>query len=192
MRIKSIILLLLVSGAGVVRSAPGPTLANPTIEQLMQAMRSQPGVDINAPVTATASFDPPQVRPGEKAVYRVVLNAAAVSVEWPKTIPAPGGLSVRLNCSGQMMQAVGGSFQNVSTFNYDVRADAPGQFTIPEFTVNVYGKPVVIPATQLEVKAVLPETHEPVRQLFIQPSSTNVFVGEPLDISGFRTSRTCR
>jgi hypothetical protein len=158
-------------------------VVNPTADQLMQIMRSQPGVDIAAPVTATASFDPPQVRPGEKAVYRVVFNATAVSVQWSEKIPAPAGLKIRLNCSGQTMQPVGGEYQNFATFDYDVRADATGNFTMPEFTAQVYGQSVPIPAAQLEVKTDLPEPHEPARQLLVEPSATNVFVGENFNVS---------
>jgi hypothetical protein len=85
---KKIILLLLVLVIGQSPLARAQPVVNPTADQLMQIMRSQAGVNIAAPVTATASFDPPQVRPGEKAVYRVVFNATAVSVHWPEKIPA--------------------------------------------------------------------------------------------------------
>ena len=157
--------------------------ASPTPEQLMQLMRSQPAVDIFAPVIASAAFDPPTVRPGERAVYRVVFNATAVSVNWPAKIPAPPELRIHLNTSGQTMQMVGGGYQNVAMFDFDVRADVAGRFTVPEFTVQVYGQPVLVPATELEVKVELPEPHEPARQLLVEPSATNVFVGENFDIS---------
>ena len=81
------------------------------------------------------------------------------------------------------MQAAGGAYENFAAFDYDVHAAMAGQFTMPEFTVEVYGKPVVIPAAQLEVKMDLPEPHEPVRQLFLAPSATNIFVGEKFDVS---------
>ena len=81
------------------------------------------------------------------------------------------------------MQAAGGAYENFAMFDYDVHAEAAGRFTMPEFTVEVYGKPVVIPAAQLEVKMDLPEPHEPVRQLLVAPSATNIFVGEKFDIS---------
>lgn len=180
---KKIILLLLVLVIGQSPLARAQPVVNPTADQLMQIMRSQAGVNIAAPVTATASFDPPQVRPGEKAVYRVVFNATAVSVHWPEKIPAPAGLNIHLNCSGQTMQAVGGEYQNFATFDYDVFADAPGEFTMPEFTAQVYGQSVPIPAAQLEVKTDLPEPHEPARQLLVEPSTTNVFVGESFTVS---------
>jgi hypothetical protein len=46
-------------------------------------MISQPQIHISESPTATASFDPPVVRPGETAFYRVVFNALEESVEWP-------------------------------------------------------------------------------------------------------------
>ena len=183
MREKLFMLLLLVLSARPSPPLRAQMLVNPSAEQLMQIVRSQPVVDFSGPVTATASFDPPQVRPGEKAVYRVVFNATAVSVHWPEKIPAPPGLQFHLNCSGQTMLPVGGEYQNFATFDYDVRAEAPGQFTLPEFTAEIYGKPVAIPAAQLEVKTDLPAPHEPARQLLVEPSATNVFVGEVFNVS---------
>src|SRR5471032_1658457 len=93
------ILLLLILVGSQSPFARAQTPGNPTADQLMQIMRSQPGVDISAPVTATAAFDPPLVRPGEKSIYRVTFNATAVSVNWPEKIPAPPDLKIRLNCS---------------------------------------------------------------------------------------------
>ncbi len=174
-------LLILAVSQGPLATAQTP--ANLTADQLMQIVRSQPGVDISAPVTAMASFDPPQVRPGEKSVYRVVFNATAVSINWPETIPAPPQLKIHLSASGQTMQAIGGEYQNLAAFDYDVRGDVAGQFTVPEYSVEIYGKPVVIPATQLEVRTELPLSHEPARQLLIEPSVTNVYMGEAFEVS---------
>jgi hypothetical protein len=175
--------LPLVCLAGLVPIACAQAPPNLTPEQLMQLMRSQPAVDISTPVMASASFDPPVVRPGERAVYRVTFNATAVSVNWPAKIPAPPELTVHLNASGQTMQAVGGEYQNIAVFDFDVHADVAGRFTVPEFTVQIYGQPVLVPATQLEVKAELPEPHEPARQLLVEPSATNVYLGESFDLS---------
>jgi hypothetical protein len=182
MRANYFILLLLVLSARQSPTAHAQTPVNPTAEQLMQVMRSQPAVDISAPVTAVAAFDPPLVGPGEKAVYRVKFNATAISVNIPEKLPAPPELKIHLNASGQTMQAVEGKYQNLATFDYDVRASAPGQFTMPEFTAEVYGQPVVIPAARLEVKTDLPEPHELVRQLLVEPTATNVYVGEVFDV----------
>jgi hypothetical protein len=182
MRVRNLIWWLLVLAAGQNQIARAQTPVNPTTDQLMQIMRSQPAVDISAPVTATSTFDPPLVCPGEKAIYRVTFNATTVAVNWPEKIPAPSGLKIQLSASGQTMQAVGGEYQNFATFDYDVRATAPGSFTLPEFAVEVYGKKVMVPAAQLEVRSELPSPHEPARQLLVEPSATNVFIGEAFNV----------
>ncbi len=81
--------LLLVTTAPVLAQRPFPSPRDP----LMSLMLSQPQIDIAAAPTATASFDPPVVRPGEKTFYRVVFNALEESIEWPGKIhrPAPTG-----------------------------------------------------------------------------------------------------
>src|SRR5271170_7798386 len=108
LRFNHLCLLLLLFLAGREPFARAQTPPSPTPEQLMQLMGSQPSVDISAPVTATASFDPPVVRPGEKSVYRVSFNATTVSVSWPDKIPAPPELNLHSNASGQSLQVVGG------------------------------------------------------------------------------------
>jgi len=184
MRVKfsHLILLMLILAA---RQFPSACAQTP--DQMMQIMMSQPRVDISAPVAATASFDPPVVQPGEKSVYRVTFNAtsdaSAVAVRWPEPMPAPSPLKLRLVASGHNMQPAGGAMQMFSTFNYDAQPAEPGTFTIPEYTVEVYGKPVTVPAAQLVVRSELPAPHELARQLLVEPAATNVFVGE-----GFRVS----
>src|SRR6266403_2352735 len=61
----------------------------PGQDPLMQLMMSQPPVDLTSPVTPTAVFDPPVVRPGEKTIYRVTFNALEPAIEWPEQIKAP-------------------------------------------------------------------------------------------------------
>ena len=177
------VFLQFLTGFACCISTHAQTPANPTPEQLIQIMRSQPTMDLSAPVTATASFDPPLVRPGEKSIYRVTFNATEVSVRLPEQIPAPSPLKLHRSVSGQNMQSVGGSFQMFSTFNYDVRATEPGVFTVPEFTAEVYGKPVVVPVAELEAQPKSSEPREPVRQLLVETSATNVFVGETFNVS---------
>jgi len=151
------------------------------VNNLIQLMMSQPPVDISTPVSATTSFDPPLVQPGEKSVFRVTLNATDASIHWPDEISAPPQLKLRRGASGEIMQPVGGMIRPMTTLNYEVRASATGQFTLPEFVVDVYGKPVVVPATQLEVRDELP-SHEPVRQLLLEAAATNLYVGETLSV----------
>jgi len=182
MRSNHFILLLLIFWAMRFTSARAQNS-----EQLMQLMMSQPHADINVPVTATASFDPPIVRPGEKSVYRVTFNAtsdaSSVTVKWPEPMPAPAPLKLRQTVAGHNMQALGGAVQIFSTFNFDARSADAGTFTVPAYTVEVYGKPVTVPAAQLEVNSALPEPHEMARELLVQPSATNVFAGEIFNVS---------
>lgn len=183
MRINHFILMILVLSVGPAWVAYGQTQGVPTPDQLAQIIKAQPVVDVSAPVTVTASFDPPLVRPGEKSIYRVTFDATEVSVQLPDQIPAPPSLELHRSVSGQNMQAVNGVPRIISTFNYDTRAAQPGVFTVPQFMAVVYDRQIVVPAAQLEVKAELPEPHEPVRQLRLQTSATNVFVGEPFNVS---------
>jgi hypothetical protein len=182
MRANHFILLLLICCAMRFTAAHAQTS-----EQLMQLMMSQPHADINVPVTATSSFDPPIVRPGEKSVYRVTFNAtsdaSSVTVKWPDPMPAPSPLKLRQTVGGHNVQALGGAIQMFSTFNFDARSAEAGAFTVPEYTVEVYGKPVTVPAAQLEVNSALPEPHEMARELLVQPSATNVFAGEIFSVS---------
>ena len=59
----------------------------PQPNPLMQLMLNQPPIDVTSPVVVTASFDPPAVRPGQKAIYRLTLNAIASNVRMPGKIP---------------------------------------------------------------------------------------------------------
>ena len=154
----------------------------PTPDQMNQIIRSQPTVDVSAPVSVTASFDPPVVRPGEKSFYRVTFEATEVSVQMPERISAPAALKLQRSVSGQCTSAAGGVLRLLSTFNYRAQATEAGKFTVPAFTAEVYGKPVTVPAAQLEVRGDLPEPHEPARQLFVESSATNIFVGEPFKV----------
>jgi hypothetical protein len=144
-------------------------------------MLSQPRIDIDSPVVARASFDPPIVGIGQKAFYRVTFNALQESVEWPAKINAPKELSLTRGAQGQILQFTGPAFIPLSGFNTCVRASARGEFTIPAFVVQVYGKPVNVPATTLRVAATSDDTPRPL-QPYVELSRSNVFVGQPLAV----------
>lgn len=145
-----------------------------------QLLATQPPIQVPSEVTATAEFDPPVVRPGEKSVYRVRFNAAEASVHLPETIPAPEPLKLRKTASGQIAQPGPTGLMTVTTFDFDAHPAEPGDFTVPEMTVEVYGKPVVIPAARLQVRA--DANHDPVRQLVIELSESNVFIGQSVPV----------
>src|SRR5204862_3408139 len=115
--------------------APPPPQPRPQ-DPLISLMLAQPKIDIESPVVATATFDPPSVRPGEESLYRVSMNALEESVEWPEKLKAAPELEMRPGARGQMLQP-GPVFQPRTSFNYRVKATALGEFTIPEFVVNI-------------------------------------------------------
>jgi hypothetical protein len=142
-------------------------------------MLSQPPIDVVPRVSPTASFDPPVVRPGETTIYRVTFNALEESIEWPINLAAPPQLKLRRGAHAQMLEMAGTNLQPHTTFNYQARASEIGQFTIPEYTVAVYGKPLTVPAAQLEVSAALPPSVSPAQRLVLEMPVTNLFVGQP-------------
>jgi hypothetical protein len=143
-------------------------------------MMSQPRIEISSNATATAAFDPPAVRPGQEAVYRVSINALEASIEWPDKVNAPADLNFRQGGRGQVFQFAVGSYAPRTTFNYHACASHLGEFTVPEFVVNVYGQPVSVPAAKLEVVASLPASATTPQRLVFEVPETNLYVGQPV------------
>jgi hypothetical protein len=148
----------------------------------MSLMISQPQINISSAPTAITSFDPPVVRPGLWACYRVVINALEESIEWPGKLTAPPQLEMRPGAHGQFLQPMGATLEPRTSFNYRIRASSLGAFTVPEFVVQVYGKPVTVPAAQLVVVAEPPATMGPAPQLTLDIPVTNLVVGQAVSI----------
>ncbi len=149
-------------------------------DPLMLLMLSQPRIDVESPVIASASFDPFVVRPGELAIYRVTLNALEESIDWPDKLPVPTELDLRPAAHGQMFQMLGPALVPRTSFNYRVRVGSPGQFTVPGFTINVYGKPITVPPARLDVVSAPSALLPPAQQLKFQLAGTNLYVGQPV------------
>ena len=141
-------------------------------------MISQPRIDINGPANPMAVFDPPVVRPGELSVYRVTLNALEQTIQWPKELAAPPQLEMRPGAHGEILRMAGPSLVPLSAFNYRARASTTGQFTVPQFVVQVYGKSVTIPAARLEVVSLPPASPSAAPHLILEVPVTNLFVGQ--------------
>jgi len=169
------LLLLTVPGALAVN---GQAPVAPTGSALIQLMTSQPSVDLSAPVTATAAFDPPVARAGAVAVYRVRLNALESAIRWPEPPGARTGQPLRPTAHGQVYQAVAGGVQPFTTFNFVTAPLAPGRHTVPEYTIEVNGRPVAVPAATVEAVDSATGTVASARRLILQPALTNVFVGQ--------------
>src|SRR5437667_4734377 len=138
--------LVLWSTMGAKVTALAQPTSAPRPDPLMQLMTTQPSIDVTTKVEATAMFDPPVVRPGEKSIYRVTFNALDDSVKWPDEIVVPPQLALRLSARGQVLQPAGDRLKPQTAINQHARASAPGSFPIPEFVVQVYGRAVTVPA----------------------------------------------
>ena len=168
--------LLCSSIAICLAQTPPPFQPDPTV----QLLQSQPQVDTASPVVAAATFDPPVVRPGGTSTYRVTFNAMMDSVQWPEDLVAPKQLELQPGGRGQLLLPAGASLQPRTTFNTRVKATNTGAFTIPRYLVYVYGKPVTVPAADLQVvedpAVAVPATPE----VRLSLGATNVFVGQPV------------
>ena len=147
----------------------------------MQLQVAQPAVDVTSPVSATAAFDPPVAHVGEKTFYRVNVDATESSVQWPAEIPAPAGLEPGPNTSGQITQMQGNKFRPLASFVYEFIPRAEGHFTVTNFSVDVSGARVEIPAASLDVVGENVATAA-ARQLRLELSQTNVFLGQPFRV----------
>ena len=172
------IILPLLIGAPVLCAQTPPQI--PAAAQALLQVQ-QPAVDNSAPVTARASFDPPLLRAGEKAFYRVDVTATESSIQWPATLPAPGELKVTALARGQITQFLGNTFRPLTTFLYEVRPAAPGQFMITNFRISCAGQPVEVPPASLDVVAVEVATRVP-QQLVLETTTSNIFLGQPFRV----------
>jgi hypothetical protein len=145
-------------------------------------MLAQPRIEIGAPVTAVAWFDPPVIAPGQVSFYRVTFNALEESIEWPNAITAPPHLEMRPGARGQIFQVTGPTMEPRTTFNYRARPTEAAEFTVPPFTVQVYGKPVIVPAARLQVVTPPSVPMATPQQLTLEVLTTNLFVGQPANV----------
>lgn len=138
----------------------------------------QPNIDTTIPVVATAEFDPPVIRPDGTSTYRVSFNALMASVEWPEDVIAPAQLELTPGARAEVFSQSGSGMQPHTGFNYRVRATKSGSFTVPRFTVYVYGKPITVPAATLEVTANPATPVASGRRLLLEAANLNPFVGQ--------------
>jgi hypothetical protein len=149
----------------------------------LQLLLSQPPVDLETPVTATAVMDPPVLVVGELGVLRVTLNALEASVRWPSAFPEIPDLQITSSSGGQILPLAAGVQRPVTARNFHVRGERQGFFTIPAFEVLAYGKRVMVPSVSFEVARTRRAGTDVARQLVLQLSSTNAYVGQPLTVT---------
>jgi hypothetical protein len=164
-------LLLMAAGVFAQPTSPDPAAL---------LLQSQPQVDTSSPVEATATFDPPVVRPGGTATYRVTFNAMLDSIRWPEEVIAPRQLELENGGRAQIFASTGTNLQPRSTINTRVRATSEGEFTVPRFLVYVYGRPVTVPAATLEVVSDPARIIPTAPAMILELSASNVFIGQPV------------
>jgi hypothetical protein len=151
-------------------------------DPLMSLMLSQPKIDITSPIVVTAAFDPPIIAPGGKATYRVTVSALEASIDWPTTLSAARELELRPGGRGQILQPGLTNLLPRTTFLYHAAPKSAGRFTIPDFEIKAYGRPVSIPSATLEVVAGATVTPPENPGLRLEVPATNLFVGQPLRV----------
>ena len=149
-----------------------------------QIMVPQPVVDTTPleNISTTAMFDPPAVKVGGKTFYRVTMDATQNSIDWPGALSAPPELNLGTGAGGQISRVEGNKFFPLTSYVYEVRSSATGHFVISNFVVEANGHQVTIPAAALDVTAGNPAPAMPVRQLWLDVSSTNLYVGQPVRV----------
>ncbi len=160
----------------------GQLAIGPTPDPLFQLMLTQPSIEVVTNPVAVAGFEPPVVRPGELSTYRVSVNALDESVQLPVQIAAPPGLQVRQSARGQVLLMAGNRLVPQTTINHHARASAAGDFTVAPFTVQVYGKPVTVPAARLVVVSSIEPVGPPARRLTMEVPTNEVFVGQSVSV----------
>jgi hypothetical protein len=148
----------------------------------MQLMLTQPPIEISTNVSVTAAFDPPVIVPGGSCTYRVTINAVTDSIRWPEDVLTPADLTLRFAARGQILQPAADKIRPATTINHRVTVTRPGSYTIPEFKVRVYGKPVTVPAARLDVVAQLPPNVPPAQRIYLRLSETNAYCGQPVKV----------
>ncbi len=145
-------------------------------------MTSQPDVDTASPVVALSEFEPPVVGIGERAIFRVTLNALIESVDWPEAITTPTGLEFRAGARATIFGSNGTNAVPHTDILYHASALTNGAFTIPSFTIKAYGQPVRIPAATLTVAPAGTPTPPPAPRLLAETPGRDFYVGQSIPV----------
>ena len=180
MKILQTIFFLLTFAPFFLRGQVPPPISPNVAAQIV--MMPQPKVDTSQleTVSATAEFDPPTVRHGEKTFYRVTVNATQNSIVWPDEIAAPPELHFGTATRGQLMQPDGVRFQPLTEFIYEVTGATAGRFTVSNFVISVGGRSVEVPATSIDVAT--EAVTQTAQELSLEVSPTNLFFGQPFRV----------
>ncbi|MCL5097276.1 MAG: BatD family protein [Candidatus Omnitrophica bacterium] len=138
------------AAAAPATASVAPKTAQPAAQNL-DPLTAMQQLGIGPEPLAEAEFDPPIVSLGERTTYRLVISSMSESIALPDKLPAPRGLEFTPAGSAQSFMAVGPRMQPVTAFNFQVKADALGLYTMPIFTVSANGKSVEVREARLAV-----------------------------------------
>ena len=173
---------LVAAGLAGCLSLPAQNFDNLTGDQLMSLMRSAPRLATDQPVAPEASFDPPVVAAGAKAMYRVKLHTLDEAItRWPDKMPVPPGLELIRGAQGLIFNTGGGVMLPLTVVNFHVTTTTPGNYVIPAYAIDIYGQPVVIPAASVRVVAG-DASVPPMNELLLDLPETNVYVGQSVRV----------
>ena len=132
-------------------------------------------------LSATATFNPTEIGAGQVGGYSVQVSGAK---SLPNiNPPAVQGLVIQRAGQSTQMSIINGDMSVKVTQEFRVRADKPGEYTIPAYTLTVNGNTLTIPAATLTVSE-HPATPDPIT-LTLNAPRKDIYVGEraPLDVS---------
>jgi hypothetical protein len=156
----------------------GPSNSDPLVTLMMQ----QPSIDTASPVLVSAEFDPPLLPLGERATYRLTVTAMSGAIQLPDPLPAPPGLELKPGGQGEAYTAQGTKLQPRTTFLFHARAATNGLYSMPEFNITAYGKPIAVPASQVSFLPLSSTSLPPVLRLTAHPPPEPVFVGQAVPL----------
>jgi len=135
-------------------------------------------------VTATASFNPPQIGAGQIGTYVVELSGIHSAPNFsPPSVP---GLAMPSQPSGRstQMSIINGEMSASISLQFQVQPAQTGSYTVPAYTITANGKQVSVPAATLAVTE-RPPTAPDLLTLTVSTPRKEVYVGErlPLDLT---------
>lgn len=115
-----------------------------------------PRLTLDAEVQAQSSFDPSIIRAGEVAMYSIMITSTSGNAQLESlSTPSVEGLEMNYagSNSGTKVDLTSQGFSRTSqqVYMFQVRAQKPGEYTVPAFQLTVNGQPLEVPAANIKV-----------------------------------------
>ncbi len=165
---------------GIIRLAHGQT-ANPSPANWILNTR-QETVALSTRASAKSYFDPAMASPGDLVFLRVEVSGTESSISWPSRLAWPPDWIPLMDTRGQLTRYHGNQYDPLTTYLYELKIPktAPGQYTLPAFSISCAGAPLQVPATSLTVTGDSPKA--PPLELGVEVSSRALYLGQPFRV----------